>query len=250
MWVWWTPLEYLTTIAPSLSFPDFRFLHSFIMHYPAGELSSSSRMHLPSPLHPNSCIRLMPASSNPKVSPTPSSSSNSNSTSTSSPPSQPGAQPAAAPAPLPPLFVDLDAIERARAAAVAARETGKRPSLPSIIPDFKANPLDIREWFPSPFLPLQRSAPTFHPLIHSHGSLAPGGYRLSSVFGQVKDSTPFSDPSVVLIHSSRLNHSLRAIFFLVTAIPPKVEEALKLFWYIPYSSLSSHPVLRRHVAKK
>ena len=61
---------------------------------------------------------------------------------------------------------------------------------------------------------------------------------------------PFSDPSVVLIHSSRLNHSLRAIFFLVTAIPPKVEEAFKLFQYIPYSSLLSHPTLRCHVAKK
>ena len=79
--------------------------------------------------------------------------------------------------------------------------------------------------------------------------LAATGRHQSS--GELKTQPPpFSDPSVVLIHSSGLNHSLRAIFFLITAIPPKVEEAFKLFRYIPYLSLSSHPALRRHVVKK
>ena len=53
----------------------------------------------------------------------------------------------AAPPPVAPvLFTDQGAIDRARAAAVVANEGNKKPSLPDIVPGFKANSLDVREY--------------------------------------------------------------------------------------------------------
>jgi hypothetical protein len=46
----------------------------------------------------------------------------------------------------PVLFADQGTIDRARAAAAASKDNDKKPSLPEIIPGFKANPLDIREY--------------------------------------------------------------------------------------------------------
>jgi hypothetical protein len=53
------------------------------------------------------------------------------------------------PAPAQPvLFADPQVVDRARAAAIAARDGDKKPSLPDIVPGFKANSLDVREyWF-------------------------------------------------------------------------------------------------------
>ena len=48
-------------------------------------------------------------------------------------------------APPPVLFVNQSAIDRARDAAIAARDGDKKPSLPDIVPGFKANSLDVRE---------------------------------------------------------------------------------------------------------
>ena len=60
----------------------------------------------------------------------------------------------AAPPPVAPvLFADQDAIDRARAAAVVANESDKKPSLPDIVPGFKANSLDVREYCVSPCFP-------------------------------------------------------------------------------------------------
>ena len=60
----------------------------------------------------------------------------------------PRADAAPAPAPIPPvLFAAQDAIDRARAAAAVARDSDKKPSLPDIIPGFKANSLDVREYW-------------------------------------------------------------------------------------------------------
>jgi hypothetical protein len=54
---------------------------------------------------------------------------------------------APAPAPgLPVLFANPEAVDRARAAAVAARDGDKKPALPDIVPGFKANSLDVREY--------------------------------------------------------------------------------------------------------
>ena len=53
----------------------------------------------------------------------------------------------AAPAPIPPvLFAAQDAIDRVRVAATIARDGDKKPSLPEIIPGFKANSLDVRKY--------------------------------------------------------------------------------------------------------
>jgi hypothetical protein len=58
----------------------------------------------------------------------------------------PHADAAPARAPIPPvLFAAQDAIDRAKAAAAVARDSDKKPSLPDIIPGFKANSLDVRE---------------------------------------------------------------------------------------------------------
>ncbi|KIM82070.1 hypothetical protein PILCRDRAFT_8308, partial [Piloderma croceum F 1598] len=43
----------------------------------------------------------------------------------------------------PVLFVDQFAIDKAREAAIAARDGNKKPSLPNIIPGFKANSLNV-----------------------------------------------------------------------------------------------------------
>lgn len=53
------------------------------------------------------------------------------------------------PAPAQPvLFADPHVVDRARATAIAARDGDKKPSLPDIVPGFKANSLDVREyWF-------------------------------------------------------------------------------------------------------
>ena len=54
------------------------------------------------------------------------------------------------PAPAPPvLFADPDAINRARAAAIATKDSDKKQSLPDIVPGFKANSLDVREYLSS-----------------------------------------------------------------------------------------------------
>jgi len=42
-------------------------------------------------------------------------------------------------------FVEPDMIDRARAAAIATKDGDKKPSLPDVIPGFKANSLDVRE---------------------------------------------------------------------------------------------------------
>ena len=56
-------------------------------------------------------------------------------------------RPATPPRYVPPvLFADQDTIDRARAAAVASRDSDRKLSLPEIIPGFKASPLDIREY--------------------------------------------------------------------------------------------------------
>ena len=53
----------------------------------------------------------------------------------------------AAPPPIAPvLFANQGAIDRARAAAVVANESDKKPSLPDIVLGFKANSLDVREY--------------------------------------------------------------------------------------------------------
>jgi hypothetical protein len=50
------------------------------------------------------------------------------------------------PPPIPPvLFAEPDTIDRARAAAIATKDGDKKPSLPDVIPGFKANSLDVRE---------------------------------------------------------------------------------------------------------
>ncbi|KIM82072.1 hypothetical protein PILCRDRAFT_8310 [Piloderma croceum F 1598] len=68
--------------------------------------------------------------------------------------SQPGV-----PAPAQPvLFADPQVVERAKAAAVAARDGDKKPSLPDIVPGFKANPLDI-PCAPKAFISLWSKAP-------------------------------------------------------------------------------------------
>jgi hypothetical protein len=67
----------------------------------------------------------------------------------------------------PVLFVDQSAIDKAREAAIAARDGDKKPSLPDIIPGFKANSLDVREFLVSlfnlcgVFHPLPRTLPIF-----------------------------------------------------------------------------------------
>ena len=53
----------------------------------------------------------------------------------------------AAPPPVAPvLFADQGVIDRARAAVVVANKSDKKPSLPDIVPGFKANSLDVREY--------------------------------------------------------------------------------------------------------
>ena len=65
-----------------------------------------------------------------------------------------GEPPREVPAPAPPvLFADPDAINRARAAAITAKDGDKKQSLPDIVPGFKANSLDVREYLYS-YLPL------------------------------------------------------------------------------------------------
>ena len=64
----------------------------------------------------------------------------------------PIAPPVAAPvaAPIPPvLFVQLEVVNKAKEATLAARESDKKITLLKIVPGFKASPLNIRE---SPFL--------------------------------------------------------------------------------------------------
>jgi hypothetical protein len=51
----------------------------------------------------------------------------------------------------PVLFVDQSTIDKAREAAIAARDGDKKPSLPDIIPGFKANSLDVCEFLVSHF---------------------------------------------------------------------------------------------------
>ena len=59
---------------------------------------------------------------------------------------------APAPASAPPvLFVPPDAVNRARAAALATWDSDKKLLLPKIIPGFKASSLDIREYSPPSF---------------------------------------------------------------------------------------------------
>ena len=52
----------------------------------------------------------------------------------------------------PVLFANPEVIDRARDAAIAAKDGNKKLSLPEMIPGFKANSLDIRKWlhFPHP----------------------------------------------------------------------------------------------------
>ena len=57
----------------------------------------------------------------------------------------------------PVLFANPEVIDRARDAALAAKDSNKKLSLPEIMPGFKANSLDIRKWLhfphpPPPFL--------------------------------------------------------------------------------------------------
>jgi hypothetical protein len=50
------------------------------------------------------------------------------------------------PPPVPPvLFVNQDVIDGARAAAVTTKDSDKKPSLPNVIPGYKANSLDVRK---------------------------------------------------------------------------------------------------------
>jgi hypothetical protein len=46
----------------------------------------------------------------------------------------------------PVLFVDQEAVDKVKDAAIASREGDKKLSLPDIIPGFKANSLDVREY--------------------------------------------------------------------------------------------------------
>ena len=41
--------------------------------------------------------------------------------------------------------MEQDTIDRARAAAITSKDGDKKPSLPDVIPGFKANSLDVRE---------------------------------------------------------------------------------------------------------
>jgi len=57
------------------------------------------------------------------------------------------------------LFADPEAMNKARAATIAARDSDKKLSLPDIIPGFKANSLDVREYLSSyPFFSSMPSA--------------------------------------------------------------------------------------------
>jgi hypothetical protein len=59
-----------------------------------------------------------------------------------------------APPYIPPvLFIGQEAVDRARDAAIAAKDGDKKLSLPDIVPGFKANSLDVREYAVS-FAPL------------------------------------------------------------------------------------------------
>jgi hypothetical protein len=47
---------------------------------------------------------------------------------------------------LPVLYVDQIAIDGAKDAAIATRDGDKKPSLPDIVPGFKANSLDVHKY--------------------------------------------------------------------------------------------------------
>ena len=75
----------------------------------------------------------------------------------------------------PVLFADQGTIDRAKAAAVASRDSDKKPSLPEIVPGFKASPLDIREYHSFfCFFSSRPSRMLKHPLYGVHPLLAIG----------------------------------------------------------------------------
>jgi hypothetical protein len=61
-------------------------------------------------------------------------------------PADPCPEAAVCPPVLPILFADLEAVDKVKAAAIAAKGDNKKTPLPEIVPGFKANSLDVREY--------------------------------------------------------------------------------------------------------
>ena len=87
-------------------------------------------------------------------------------------------RPATPPCYVPPvLFTDQDTIDRARAAAVASRDSDRKLSLPEIIPGFKASPLDIHEYQPFVFYSHHLFGALLHPAIGHTEWVKPSFWR-------------------------------------------------------------------------
>ena len=93
-------------------------------------------------------------------------------------PIAPQAMAAPLPSLVPPvLFANLEVIDRARDAALAAKDGDKKLLLPEIIPGFKANSLNIHKWLhfphPPPFFWSRAPSAKGHSVYHSSSSRLP-----------------------------------------------------------------------------
>lgn len=135
---------------------------------------------------------------------------------------------------IPALFADPAAVDKAREAAAAMHNEPKKPVLPELVPGFKANPLDASEF---PLVLFHLSQYIVVRLIGAKSLSWPCASLLESALIHI---ICFVFPHIVESFTAHM-------YLCIAVIPPKVEDALRQYKYVPYLAIT--PAARLHAAR-